>query len=229
MPPTEDGNLASAEVHRRLREQILDGELAPGDRVPSERALAEQLGVNRHAVREALKRLQQAGLVRISQGGATRVLDWRHHAGLDLLLDLMQHGDTPPPALVGAVLEMRAGVGVDVVRRCTERAGDERRAEIAAAAAAVAALVGAGDDGTLVDAYAGLWELIVDGSDNLAYRLALNSLNGALTALPELAVALAPKQADELTSLGTAIAGGAAGDAVVAARALLERDIGAVS
>ena len=39
-------------------------------------------------MREALKRLQQSGLVRISQGGATRVRDWRRHGGLDLLLEL---------------------------------------------------------------------------------------------------------------------------------------------
>ena len=90
MAPTGGANLASGEVHRRLREQILSGELAPGDPIPSERALSEELGVNRHAVREALKRLQQAGLVRISQGGATRVLDWRDSAGLEVLLDLMR-------------------------------------------------------------------------------------------------------------------------------------------
>ena len=57
--------------------------------MPSERTLAEELGVNRHAVREALKRLQQAGLIRIAQGGATRVLDWRQSGGLEVLLDLM--------------------------------------------------------------------------------------------------------------------------------------------
>ena len=107
-------------MHRRLREQILTGELAPGDRIPSERALSEELGINRHAVREALKRLPTASLVRITRGGATRVLDWRQSAGLDLLLDLMQQGDTPPAeAAVGSVLEMRASVGADVVRRCT--------------------------------------------------------------------------------------------------------------
>ena len=42
-----------------------------------------------------------------------------------------------------------------------------------------------------------LWEQIVDGSANLAYRLALNSLNGALTAFPDLAAALTPLEPDE--------------------------------
>ena len=225
MAPTGGANLASGEVHRRLREQILTGELAPGDRIPSERALSEELGINRHAVREALKRLQQAGLVRISQGGATRVLDWRHNAGLDLLLDLMQQGDTPPAELVGSVLEMRASVGVDVVRRCTERADDEQRAEIARRAGAVAALALAGEREALVDGYVRLWEQIVDGSANLAYRLALNSLNGALTAFPDLATALTPLEPDDLRRLGDAIAAGDVEAAVAAGRKLLEGDI----
>ncbi|MFN8113464.1 MAG: GntR family transcriptional regulator [Solirubrobacterales bacterium] len=228
MTPEGDGNLASAAVHRQLRDQILDGELAPGDRVPSERSLSEELGVNRHAVREALKRLQQAGLVRISQGGATRVLDWRESAGLDLLLDLMRQGDTPPPELVRSVLEMRASVGVDVVRRCTERADEEHRSEIGRRAAAAAALAIAAEHEALVDSYVRLWEMIVDGSENLAYRLALNSLNGALTAFPDLAVALAPTRPDDLRGLGDAIASGDVDAAVAAARTLLEGDIGLV-
>jgi len=224
MPP-EDGNLASAEVHRRLREQILAGELAPGDRVPSERSLAEDLGINRHAVREALKRLQQAGLVRISQGGATRVLDWRHSAGLDLLLDLMRQGDTPSPELVRAVLEMRASVGIDVVRRCSARCPAQQRAEIGRRPNAAAALAHAGEEEALVDGYVRLWEQIVDGSGNLAYRLALNSLNGALTAFPELAAALTPKDPEQLRGLGEAIAAGDVEAAVASARRLLEGDI----
>src|SRR5690242_20217974 len=97
--------LASSAVHHRLREQILSGELAPGDRVPSERTLSEELGVNRHAVREALKRLQQAGLVRIAQGGATRVRDWRRTAGLEVMLDLVEQGNEPPAELMRSVLE----------------------------------------------------------------------------------------------------------------------------
>ena len=42
--------------------RILEGKLEAGSALPSERFLAEEFGVNRHAVREALKRLEQAGL-----------------------------------------------------------------------------------------------------------------------------------------------------------------------
>ena len=44
-------SLASDTVHDRLRDEILSGALAPGDSVPSERDLSDQLGVNRHAGR----------------------------------------------------------------------------------------------------------------------------------------------------------------------------------
>ena len=50
--------LLSDRIHTRLRDQILSGELAPGAAVASERRLSDQLGASRHAVREALKRLQ---------------------------------------------------------------------------------------------------------------------------------------------------------------------------
>ena len=89
---------------------------------------------SRHAVREALKRLQEAGLIRISHGGATRVRDWRHDGGLDLLLALAAQGDAPPELeLERAALELRACIGADAARRCAERAsaaaaGRDRRA-----------------------------------------------------------------------------------------------------
>src|SRR6185503_12463033 len=125
----------SGQIHARLRAEILGGRFAPGDALPSERTLSEELGASRHAVREALKRLQQAGLVQISQGGATRVRDWRHHGGLDLLLELGASGEVPAGLEVPrAVLELRACVGADAARRCAERAGDAVRAELEARA-----------------------------------------------------------------------------------------------
>lgn len=53
------------QVHERLREDILSGELEPGD-VLTETALAESFGVSRGPVREALGRLAAEGLVTIT-------------------------------------------------------------------------------------------------------------------------------------------------------------------
>src|SRR4051812_18887077 len=109
----------SSQIHAGLRADILGGRYAVGDALPSERRLSEELETSRHAIREALKRLQQGGLVAISQGGATRVRDWRHHGGLELLLE----GDVPESLNARrAAMEMRACVGADAARRCAERA-----------------------------------------------------------------------------------------------------------
>jgi GntR family transcriptional regulator, transcriptional repressor for pyruvate dehydrogenase complex len=214
----------SDRVHERLRGDILAGRLAPGDAVPSERALAEELGVNRHAVREALKRLQQAGLVRISQGGATRVLDWRDSGGLEVMLDLAS-GDGVPLELMRSVLEMRASIGVDAARRCAVRASADDRSSIRAHAETTASAIGTA---RIDESYEALWRAIVVGSGNIAYRLSLNSLMAALDAYAEIAEALRPTDPERLHALGEAIAAGDAATAAVAAAALLEPDVAAV-
>jgi len=57
-----------ARAQDAIRERIEAGELAPGDRLPSERALTEQLGVSRTSLREALKMLESMGMVEARSG-----------------------------------------------------------------------------------------------------------------------------------------------------------------
>jgi GntR family transcriptional repressor for pyruvate dehydrogenase complex len=61
----------SNEVARRLLSYLLAGDIKPGERMPSERKLAEALGVGRSVVREALKSLTLLGLVDVRQGDGT--------------------------------------------------------------------------------------------------------------------------------------------------------------
>jgi GntR family transcriptional repressor for pyruvate dehydrogenase complex len=217
--------LLSDRIHARLRAEILSGELPPGAAVPSERRLSEQLGASRHAVREALKRLQEAGLIRISHGGATRVRDWRHSGGLDMLLALAATGDAPPElALERTALELRACIGADAARRAAERATAVERATIAAHAEALAATT---DPDARNATYERLWDTIVDGSGNVGYRLALNTLMAGQHVL----VLDAPKVHSELSdpatirALATAIAAGESETARALAADLLERSI----
>lgn len=63
----------SEQVLDRLRSMIIVGELKPGDKVPSERALMERFGVGRPAVREALQSLHMQGLITITHGERSRV------------------------------------------------------------------------------------------------------------------------------------------------------------
>src|SRR3546814_17698089 len=61
----------SDEVFDQLCNRIVSRELKAGEDLPSERLLSEMPGVSRHAVREAIKRLQQARLVEVKHGGTT--------------------------------------------------------------------------------------------------------------------------------------------------------------
>lgn len=63
----------SDDVLQHLQRLIVTGVLAPGERLASERALAAEFDVSRSALREALSRLEAAGLVQRRQGSGTRV------------------------------------------------------------------------------------------------------------------------------------------------------------
>ena len=57
-------------IYDQIYQQIANGRLKPGDRLPSERVLAEQFQRSRHVIREALRMLQQDGLITVEVGSA---------------------------------------------------------------------------------------------------------------------------------------------------------------
>lgn len=118
----------SAAIAAELRDEILRGQYRRGERLPSERDLAERFGVHRGAVREALKRLEQLGLARIHPGGA-RVAPIEE-ASLDVVEHMLELEDPPNPELVDQVLEVMSGLFSMAARLCAERASDQQRADI---------------------------------------------------------------------------------------------------
>ncbi len=65
---------ADAAMHQ-IEELVLGGVLRPGDRLPAERDLAAEMDVSRPVLRDALKTLEQQGLLTSRQGGGTFVAD----------------------------------------------------------------------------------------------------------------------------------------------------------
>ncbi|HBQ76673.1 MAG TPA: GntR family transcriptional regulator [Exiguobacterium sp.] len=78
MKPTDDLAIArlplSEEVYRRLQNHIITLRFAPGEKV-NDQALAEMFGVSRTPVREALKRLEEEGLIFAKRGSRTIVTE----------------------------------------------------------------------------------------------------------------------------------------------------------
>lgn len=58
------------EIIAQVRDMVRKGDLVTGDRLPAERALAEQFAVSRNTVREALRMLEISGLIKLRRGAA---------------------------------------------------------------------------------------------------------------------------------------------------------------
>ncbi|GAA4578628.1 FadR/GntR family transcriptional regulator [Planotetraspora phitsanulokensis] len=68
-----------------IKDMILSGELAPGDRLPKEADLAERLGLSRNSLREAVRALALINVLDVRQGDGTYVTSLEPHLLLDAL------------------------------------------------------------------------------------------------------------------------------------------------
>lgn len=164
----------SDEVFDQLRSRIVSRSIGAGDELPSERILCELLNVNRGAVREAIKRLQQAGLVQVRHGGATTVLDYRSAAGLELLPSLLINdaGEIQVDT-ARSIIRMRQILSPEIARDAALRSDSALVEQLQALLTRMRAQ---NDTAQRQFAVFEFWELLVDASGNIAYRLALNSL-----------------------------------------------------
>jgi len=171
----------SNEVYEQIRDQILSGQMKAGDTLPSERILCEQFGVNRGAIREAIKRLEQAQLIRVQHGGGTKILDYRNSGGIELLPALLMLEGNLNPEVIRGVMELRAALGKDIARLCTMRASEELLGDLAQTIEDMSDSTG--DLPRLEFLTVRFWDLLVEGSDNIAYRLAYNALRNVFAKL----------------------------------------------
>jgi GntR family transcriptional repressor for pyruvate dehydrogenase complex len=117
------GRRAFDDIIEQLRERLRTDELRPGDRLPSERLMAEQFQVSRNTVREAMRMLEISGLIEIRKGATGG--------------GFISHGD---PGVVARTLtdmfslsafslsdftEVRLFLGSAVTRTACERATEE--------------------------------------------------------------------------------------------------------
>ncbi len=116
---------ASEQVMQQIQTLIFEGVYQPGDRLPPERELSAQLGVNRTTLREALKRLEQLGLLSIRHGDGTRVLDVYSNARIELLGSLLLTQAAANPSLIENLFEAREVVGLELARKAARRRTSE--------------------------------------------------------------------------------------------------------
>lgn len=165
----------SEQVYIQLRDRIVNKVLPVGAELPSERELSETLGVNRGAVREAIKRLQQARLVRVRHGGATQVENFEAEAGLELLPSLMVNAQGQVNLEVArGIVALRKALAPVVAGQAAVRGGQALSSQLKPLIERMRATQHLP---TLQQLAFDYWALVVQGSGNVVFKLAFNSMN----------------------------------------------------
>lgn len=106
-------------VLEEIQRLIDEGELRPGDRLPSETELAERFGVGRSSIREAMRVLHLLGVIEVIQGKGTFV---RQPGILPLMIDWSRIAQM---GVIAEVMEARQFIEVLLAQLAAERATDE--------------------------------------------------------------------------------------------------------
>lgn len=178
-------------IAREIRDDILSGRYRPGERLPSERELADQVGANRGSAREALKILAQQRLIEIRPGGS-RVIPV-HRASLDVLGHMLQRSDGPDAALMAQLLDVHELLLAGATRLAVER-GTE--AELARALELLDVMSSERTrEAEYLRTMTALIELIAEASRNLVLRMVGNGLFAVLATVVPVLRRLRPPRA----------------------------------
>jgi GntR family transcriptional repressor for pyruvate dehydrogenase complex len=200
------------QVFTRLCDLIVAGHYAPGERLPTQRTLAAEFGVNMASVREALKRLEQLRLVEVRHGDATRVCDWRQ-SGLEALALL----GTVDAHVVRPLFEARTLLLREAARLAAQRRSDAQADQIAELAAAVGL---AADDEAAQLADWAFAAVVVEAAGNLVFQLIANSVRELYLSHAELFSAIVSRREQLVPLYAETAAAIQAGDADAAADAM---------
>jgi GntR family transcriptional repressor for pyruvate dehydrogenase complex len=118
-------NKVYEEVARQL-ERIILKKLHPGDKLPSERELAESLGVSRSSIRDAIRSLELVGLVEPRQGAGTVVREISTDVLMNPLTNVLRH----KMELVSELIDFRKMLEPSLAARAATHASEEELAEM---------------------------------------------------------------------------------------------------
>ncbi len=123
---------AADQIAATIREAIVGGTYDPGDKLPSERDLADQFQANRSTVREAIHRLEAWGLVEVKHGGGTRVRDFLVTAGFQLMPWLLAPAGRVDIKMVGDLMELRGALLQWTAQQAALRGSEEDKRALVA-------------------------------------------------------------------------------------------------
>jgi GntR family transcriptional regulator, transcriptional repressor for pyruvate dehydrogenase complex len=156
----------------QLRDRILSGGYRPGEKLPTERDLAESLAVNRSTVREALKKLEMLGLVEIRHGDGVYVLNYLETGTLELLPVLIKSEGTLHVEMLKGLLDLRRLILPEVAFQAALNRSAEDLAEMER-------VMYHDDRISLNERDMSLYRLIARSSKNLSFLMVLNFFNNS--------------------------------------------------
>jgi len=110
----------------QLEHMILSGNLAIGEKLPSERQLAETMQVSRGVVNSGLAELEKKGFLEIHPRSGTYVSDYRNKGTLETLISIMNYnGGRLRRDEIRSILEVRIALDTLAVELCIDRITDE--------------------------------------------------------------------------------------------------------
>lgn len=110
---------------KQIQQMIFSGELKPGERLPAERDLAEQMGVSRSLANIGLLELESQGFLRIEPRRGSFVLDYRKDGTMATFAALMNYdAEHIDPALFSGMIEARALIESECAANAVLRASD---------------------------------------------------------------------------------------------------------
>ena len=173
MTETIRPSLISEQVFRALCQEILSGRYQPGEKLPTQRALAADAGVNMASIREAVKRLEQLRLVEVRQGDAMRVNDWRADGGLDMIAHVLFRAGGLDRGTLESVLEARRLMLAEAARLAAGRRTEGQAARLHELAERIAETT---DPAAAQRLDWSFMSELVEAGGNLVFVLILNSI-----------------------------------------------------
>lgn len=172
--PIETISLKDACI-QQLEAFILAGKLRAGQRLPSERDLAAQLGVSRPVLHQAILALDVKGLVQIEPRRGVFVSDFRKDGSIALLTTLMSHGEGAyQPDLLNSLMAARALIEVETAQLAAQHRSAADLDELGALLVQSRGLEN--DVAGLVAYDFSIHQRVAIASGNLMYPLIINSL-----------------------------------------------------
>ncbi len=170
------------QVTEQIRRRIFEGRLRPGDRIPSERELSEQVGSNRNTIREAIRTLEELNLVHVRQGDGMVVRDFRREGELGLLPFFLTESADADEAMrsLRDILRLRRLVLAEAGVLAAERAAAEDVARLRAVAERPVETTGEGWRWDLE-----LFRALVEASRSLVAIWIFNTFARAFTGMME--------------------------------------------